>query len=118
MPVVVADLPIREINTVDVVTLESCLSPGATAGLNLVLQGHTFPRRNTVGRVQDRTKAALFLDTHASREITQEAKSPTFPWGCAAYVATLTGLEPATSAVTGRHSNQLSYRAFFVSLSR
>lgn len=25
--------------------------------------------------------------------------------------ATLTGLEPATSAVTGRHSNQLSYRA-------
>lgn len=37
MPVVVADLPIREINTVDVVALECCLSPGATAGLNLVL---------------------------------------------------------------------------------
>src|SRR5699024_11542143 len=29
--------------------------------------------------------------------------------------ATLTGLEPATSAVTGRHSNQLSYRALHVS---
>ena len=29
------------------------------------------------------------------------------------HVATLTGLEPATSAVTGRHSNQLSYRANF-----
>src|SRR5699024_574165 len=29
--------------------------------------------------------------------------------------ATLTGLEPATSAVTGRHSNQLSYRALRVS---
>ena len=28
--------------------------------------------------------------------------------------ATLTGLEPATSAVTGRHSNQLSYRAMRV----
>src|SRR5690625_407983 len=28
--------------------------------------------------------------------------------------ATLTGLEPATSAVTGRHSNQLSYRALRV----
>ena len=25
--------------------------------------------------------------------------------------ATLTGLEPATSAVTGRHANQLRYRA-------
>jgi hypothetical protein len=24
-----------------------------------------------------------------------------------------TGLEPATSAVTGRHSNQLNYRSFF-----
>ena len=28
--------------------------------------------------------------------------------------ATPTGLEPATSAVTGRRSNQLSYRALFV----
>jgi hypothetical protein len=26
-------------------------------------------------------------------------------------MATLTGLEPATSAVTGRHANQLRYRA-------
>lgn len=25
-----------------------------------------------------------------------------------------TGLEPATSAVTGQHSNQLNYRSFFV----
>ncbi len=24
-----------------------------------------------------------------------------------------TGLEPATSAVTGQHSNQLNYRSFF-----
>ena len=28
--------------------------------------------------------------------------------------ATLTGLEPATSAVTGRHANQLRYRAILV----
>ncbi len=28
--------------------------------------------------------------------------------------ATLTGLEPATSAVTGRHANQLRYRAMIV----
>lgn len=31
-----------------------------------------------------------------------------------ASVATLTGLEPATSAVTGRHANQLRYRALHV----
>ncbi len=30
--------------------------------------------------------------------------------------ATLTGLEPATSAVTGRHANQLRYRALLVEL--
>ena len=28
-------------------------------------------------------------------------------------VADRTGLEPATSAVTGRHSNQLNYQSFF-----
>lgn len=28
-------------------------------------------------------------------------------------LADRTGLEPATSAVTGRHSNQLNYRSFF-----
>ena len=32
-----------------------------------------------------------------------------FSPGCLAAVARLTGLEPATSGVTGRHSNQLSY---------
>ena len=35
--------------------------------------------------------------------------------GGANFVADRTGLEPATSAVTGRHSNQLNYRSkFFV----
>ena len=29
---------------------------------------------------------------------------------CALYLAVWTGLEPATFAVTGRHSNQLSYQ--------
>ena len=28
-----------------------------------------------------------------------------------AFIADRTGLEPATSAVTGRHSNQLNYRS-------
>ncbi len=31
-------------------------------------------------------------------------------------MATLTGLEPATSAVTGRHANQLRYRAMRIEL--
>jgi hypothetical protein len=31
-------------------------------------------------------------------------------------MATLTGLEPATSAVTGRRANQLRHRALFVLL--
>ncbi len=31
-------------------------------------------------------------------------------------MATLTGLEPATSAVTGRRANQLRYRAMFPKL--
>ena len=31
---------------------------------------------------------------------------------CEAFVADRTGLEPATSAVTGRHSNRLNYRSF------
>ena len=34
-----------------------------------------------------------------------------FRWEGLVAVATLTGLEPATSAVTGRHANQLRYRA-------
>ena len=37
--------------------------------------------------------------------------------GAASHSATLTGLEPATSAVTGRHANQLRYRALIIELS-
>ena len=29
-------------------------------------------------------------------------------------IATLTGLEPVTSCVTGKHSNQLNYRAMYI----
>src|SRR5690554_5430422 len=36
---------------------------------------------------------------------------------CVVHTATLTGLEPATSAVTGRHANQLRYRAMIIQLS-
>ena len=41
---------------------------------------------------------------------------PTSESGEAALSATLTGLEPATSAVTGRHANQLRYRALRIHL--
>ena len=37
---------------------------------------------------------------------------------CLAVVATLTGLEPATSAVTGRRANQLRHRAWLYHLLR
>ena len=33
-------------------------------------------------------------------------------------LADRTGLEPATSAVTGRHSNQLNYRSFSVGVAK
>ncbi len=34
------------------------------------------------------------------------------------FPADRTGLEPATSAVTGRHSNQLNYRSFSVGVAK
>ena len=45
--------------------------------------------------------------------IPTELPGPTAPL-CLAAVATLTGLEPATSAVTGRRANQLRHRALLL----
>ena len=45
--------------------------------------------------------------------IPTELPGPTAP-PCLAAVATLTGLEPATSAVTGRRANQLRHRALLL----
>ena len=42
-----------------------------------------------------------------------KCKSPRSTWALRELVADRTGLEPATSAVTGRHSNQLNYRSSF-----
>ena len=47
---------------------------------------------------------------------TKNQKSPSFE-GLFVALATLTGLEPATSAVTGRRANQLRYRALLWCLS-
>ncbi len=40
-------------------------------------------------------------------------KKPLLGKGFKSIAADWTGLEPATSAVTGRHSNQLNYQSFF-----
>jgi hypothetical protein len=43
-----------------------------------------------------------------------ESKSVALPLGYSPInMAVRTGLEPATSCVTGRHSNQLNYRTIF-----
>ena len=39
------------------------------------------------------------------------AKSPAFLQGSCFKLAEWTGLEPATSGVTGQHSNRLNYRS-------
>ena len=41
-------------------------------------------------------------------------EKPTTSVGFNQLLADRTGLEPATSAVTGQHSNQLNYRSFFL----
>jgi hypothetical protein len=65
---------------------------------------------NAGGQGRDRTgDLPLFRRTL----IPTELPGPTAPL-CLAAVATLTGLEPATSAVTGRRANQLRHRALLV----
>ena len=41
----------------------------------------------------------------------EDARLSVFPFKIEIFSADRTGLEPATSAVTGRHSNQLNYRS-------
>ncbi len=40
----------------------------------------------------------------------QNTKNPRLAWVLSDFSAGWTGLEPATSAVTGQHSNQLNYQ--------
>src|SRR5436190_24146871 len=62
---------------------------------------------NNGGQGRDRTgDLPLFRRTLIPTELPGR-KAP----ACLAVVATLTGLEPATSAVTGRRANQLRHRA-------
>ena len=45
------------------------------------------------------------------RKVDQKQANPLPEWVCCDFFADRTGLEPATSAVTGQHSNQLNYRS-------
>ena len=68
-------------------------------------------------------KVALYQMSYARRwcpepESNQrhgDFQSPALPTELQRQVATRKGLEPSTSGVTGRRSNQLNYRAIFVS---
>ena len=62
---------------------------------------------NNGGQGRDRTgDLPLFRRTLVPTELPGRRAPP-----CHAELATLTGLEPATSAVTGRRANQLRHRA-------
>ena len=52
------------------------------------------------------------------RQASVQRKNPAFLRGFREEVAERTGLEPATSGVTGQHSNQLNYRSAFFCNSR
>ncbi len=56
--------------------------------------------------------SALCLFSHDAKTISWLAR--TCRTGISMFVADRTGLEPATSGVTGRHSNQLNYRSTVV----
>ena len=55
---------------------------------------------------------AAALDPRGESKL-QILKSPASLRGFSLQLAERTGLEPATSGVTGQHSNQLNYRSVF-----
>ena len=87
--------------------------PGPIAKADLKTRGSTTEQKwplnctHPGGQGRDRTgDLPLFRRTLIPTELPGR-KAPV----CLAAVATLTGLEPATSAVTGRRANQLRHRA-------
>jgi hypothetical protein len=69
-------------------------------------------RARTGGQGRDRTgDLSLFRRTLVPTELPGPSAGPTRSLERAPHGATLTGLEPATSAVTGRRANQLRHRA-------
>ena len=58
---------------------------------------------------------ALYQLSYRARQTEVSLRKITHPEGRVILLATLTGLEPATSAVTGRRANQLRYRAMLFS---
>jgi integrase len=67
------------------------------------------------GQGRDRTvDLPIFSRTLVPTELPGRAPFRPEPWGLVDRLATPTGLEPATSAVTGRRANQLRYGALLV----
>ena len=59
----------------------------------------------------DRVNVIFMLMAQLANNTEAKEKGQTNALACLSLSADRTGLEPATSAVTGRHSNQLNYRS-------
>jgi len=89
---------------------DSCLGdqPGMNQSMGLRLSPLKLEdRRDLDGRNEKNTGKKVFFPLAGEDEQGVETKKSPI-WGL---FADRTGLEPATSAVTGRHSNQLNYRS-------
>ena len=99
--------PRRRVGMVGVVSTVRHTARAAVGRLRAGRCGEWRPGADLSGQGRDRTgDLPLFRRTLVPTELPGRKAPP-----CLAAMATLTGLEPATSAVTGRRANQLRHRA-------